>query len=215
MATTRAFLRLSVVVMMGLVGVRPSVAQTFTSGTATTWTKPSVLLTAFAINKPAQVLDMDDVSQGFPRELARRLENSQQFIVRTSPDLLSLDWQQATPPPAKLLRQLSAYYGSRFIIAGEVRNAGSKIETNLFGLTKKETRAIEVELRLYDASQERLISRYDLSRSVTSDIQVDVGVGRSHVFGGAAFVSTPYGKAIAELIDEAAQLVTANMLEQK
>jgi hypothetical protein len=46
----------------------------------------AILMTGFIVNKPAQSADLDDIAQGFPRELARRLEQSQQFSLRITPD---------------------------------------------------------------------------------------------------------------------------------
>ena len=180
------------------------------SATVTSAQPRALVLTGFAVNQPVQVLDIDDIAQGFPREVARRLIKNRQLQVRTSPNLLSVDWQQDAPT-ASLLSQVGVAYGSQFIVAGEIRNAGTKTDTNLFGLTQKKTRAIEVDIRIYDARSGQLIVAQDFSKVVAGD----VAIGREHVFGGAAFTSTAYGKAINEVLDQVAELVSATIIAQR
>lgn len=169
----------------------------------------ALLLTGFAVNKPMQVQDIDNIAQGLPRAIARRLIRAGGYQVHTSPDLLSFEWQQ-DEPPASLVRQLGNTYHSRYIVAGEVRNAGTKIDTNLFGLTQKRTRAIELDVRIFDARSGQLLVQQEFSRIVTGN----VAVGREHAFDGAAFTSTVYGKTIAEVADQVAELVSATVAAQ-
>jgi len=169
----------------------------------------ALVLTGFAVNKPVQVLDIDDVAQGFPKAIARRLMRERQVQVRTSPDLLSFDWHQDVPP-LNLLQQLGRTYACRYIVSGEIRNAGTKIDTNLFGLTQKRTRAIELEVRIYDASTGQLLAQQEFSNAVAGN----VSIGREHVFDGAAFNSTLYGKTISDMLDQVASLVSATVMAQ-
>jgi len=169
----------------------------------------AVVLTGFVVNKPVQLQDVDDIAQGFPREVARRLSQNTSLQIRTAPHLLSFDWQQDVPG-SKLLNQMATTYASRYVVAGEVRNAGTKIDTNLFGLTQKKTRAIEIDIRIYDAQSGSLLARQDFSRTVAGD----VAIGREHVFSGAAFSSTLYGKLIGEVADQVASLVSTTIAAQ-
>ncbi|MFZ4528439.1 MAG: flagella assembly protein FlgT middle domain-containing protein [Undibacterium curvum] len=167
----------------------------------------SVLLTGFAVNKPAQLSDVDDIAQGFPREVARVLEQSQQFSVRTIPDLLSLDWQ-LNPPTPVFLAQVAKNFDVRYVVSGDIRNAGIRNTPVLFGLWTKKTRAIEVDLNVFDAKAGVLVAKYRL----TGTAEGDVLVGRQHVFGGEGFSSTGYGKAILELAQKAALSVTTQLV---
>lgn len=168
----------------------------------------TVLLTGFAVNKPAQVQDIDDIAQGFPRELERRLLAGQNLRIRTTPDLLSWDWQPATPSP-RLLQQLASSYDSRYIVSGEIRNAGIFIQKKFFGLWETKKRSMEVEIRLYDAGSGNLLARHDYAKTISGE----VWVGRGQVFGGTGFVATPFGASIMQLLDEAA-LALADDLRQ-
>ncbi|MBC3935554.1 hypothetical protein H8K47_09285 [Undibacterium sp. CY7W] len=166
----------------------------------------SILLTGFAVNKPAQFSDVDDIAQGFPREVARVLEQTQQFGVRTIPDLLSMDWQ-LNPPTVGFLAQVAKNFGVRYVISGDIRNAGIRNTPVLFGLWSKKTRAIEVELNVFDAKAGVLVAKYRLSGTAEGDVTI----GRQHVFGGDGFAASAYGKAILELAQKAAQSITIQL----
>ncbi|MBC3870061.1 flagella assembly protein FlgT middle domain-containing protein [Undibacterium oligocarboniphilum] len=167
----------------------------------------TVLLTGFAVNKPAQVQDIDDIAQGLPRALVRRLAQTPSFQIKTTPDLLSLDWQ-FSQADSKLLAQTAALYHVQYVIAGQVLNAGVHTEPVWLGLREKKHRALQLEIHLYDALAGVLVQRYEFSTSVTGDVQI----GREHVFDGAGFQATVYGKAIDGLLDEIAQKMGAKIL---
>lgn len=176
------------------------------SAQAPTPARNGVLLTGFAVNQPAQMQDIDDMAHGFPRELARRLQARQAWPVRTSPDLLSWDWRQGAPS-AGLLSQTATLYDSRFIVSGEIRNAGVYIQKRFFGLWETKKRSVEVEIHVYDARSGGLLARHDFARTVDGDVYI----GREQVFGGAGFVATPFGAGIAQLLDEAALAIVADL----
>lgn len=192
-----------------LLGVFLSTCSFAQSSDTATLPAGSIVLTGFAVDSPAQVVDIDDIAQGLSRAIARKLVADGRLRVRTSPDLLSFDWQQDAPP-VNLLLQLGRTYNSRFIVSGELRNAGTKTETTLFGLSKKRTRAIELDIWVYDAQSGQLLVQHGFSRVVEGD----VSIGSEHVFGGAAFVSTIYGKAITEVVEQVARLVDATVSTQ-
>lgn len=168
--------------------------------------KKKILATAFAINKHGQVADIDHIEQGFPRELLRRLDESRQFLVRSSPDLLSFTDQTETPG-LRLVRQVAAEHDSQFVIAGEIRNAGIRVEKKYLGLWRDSKRQIEVELTVYDGVSGSMLARHILQQ----EAEDEAAVGRDKPFGSAVFYDTSYGKTIAALLDEAARLVTQDL----
>lgn len=159
--------------------------------------KSGILLTAFAVNKAVQVQDIDNISHGLPRELARRLDAAQVLNVRTVPGLLSTDWTLEEPTP-EFLRRTAAGYASRFIVAGAIVEAGGYVERKFFGLWKTNKRALTVQVWLYEGSSGRLLNSHTFSRVIDGNIEV----GRERVFGGAAFMETPFGHATAAIADE-------------
>jgi len=52
--------------------------------------------------------------------------------------------QQETPTAA-MLKQVSAVNDSQFILSGEIRNAGIRVEKKFFGLWNTPRRQIEIE----------------------------------------------------------------------
>jgi len=169
----------------------------------------SVLITGFAVNKPAQFSDVDNIALGFPREIARRLEQTQQFDVRTIPELLSTDWA-LTPPSVRLLGQTAATYDARYVISGEVRSGGVRDAPVLFGLWSKQVRSIEIEVSVYDARAGKLVKHQSFAATASGDVLI----GKDHVFGSDGFSATPYGKAILNVADQIAQALTASLLMQ-
>jgi hypothetical protein len=94
----------------------------------------SILLTGFAVNKQAQLKDIDNIAQGLPREIGHRLEK-QLWKVKTTPDLLSTEWR-LSPASPQLLGQIAGLYDVRYVVAGEVRDAGISTQSVLWGLRK-------------------------------------------------------------------------------
>ena len=176
------------------------------SHSATRHVKKKILATAFAINKPAQVADMDHIEQGFPRELLRNLEQSRHFLVRSSSDLLSFT-AQTEAPGQKLVKQVAAENDSQFVISGEIRNAGVQIEKKYWGMWSISKRHIEIELAVYDGVSGALLARHLLHQQA----QGEAKVGRDKPFGSAVFYATGYGKAIAALLDESASLIASDL----
>jgi len=166
----------------------------------------AILMTGFIVNKPAQSADLDDIAQGFPRELARRLEQSQQFSLRITPDFLSTEWPAKTPTPT-LLAQVAKAWGVRYVIAGEVRNTGVRQTSLLFGLWTKHHRAIEVDVDVYDTQDGQLIARHRLAAEADGEGQV----GKQQVFGGQGFAASPYGKVVLDVADQAAQTILQSL----
>ncbi|CAN5797366.1 hypothetical protein BH11PSE12_BH11PSE12_02780 [soil metagenome] len=168
--------------------------------------RKKIVATAFAVNQPSQVADIDDIAQGFPRELISSLEKSRQFVTRHSPHLLSFTYQQEAPG-IKLIQQVAAENDSQFVIAGEIRNAGQRIEKKYFGLWETRKRHIEIAFAIYDGQSGSLLSRHQLQRQAEDQ----ASVGRNKPFGSAVFFATGYGQVIASLLEEATQLIAQDL----
>jgi hypothetical protein len=159
--------------------------------------KKKVVMTGFAVNVAAQVQDIDDIAQGFPREMLNRLERSGSYIVRQSPNLLSFDLKQ-TAPTAKMVQQVAAENDAQFVISGEIRNAGIRSDKKFLGLWESRSRHIEVEFSIYDGLSGAFLSRHLLYRPAEDDSKV----GRDKPFGSVAFYATSFGKAVDSVIEE-------------
>ena len=167
----------------------------------------SILMTGFAVNHPTQVTDIDDIALGFPRELARRLEQDQQFYVRMTPELLSYDWE-LTPPTTKMLAQVAAAYDARYVISGDIRNAGIHSVPTIFGLWEKKFREIGVEITVYDAKAGTLIEKFRFNQVASGDVTI----GADRTFDGEAFRAVPFGKAIDAVIEQAGEAIRTRLI---
>lgn len=168
--------------------------------------KKKILATAFAIHKMGQVSDIDNIEQGFPKELLRKLDQSEKFLIRSSPHLLSFS-SQPEIPSLKMVKQVAAENDSQFVISGEIRNAGIGIENRFWGLWKTNKRHIEIELAVYDGMSGVLLAKHNVFKQA----QDKASVGLDKPFGSAVFYATTYGKAINELLDESVQLIVKDL----
>ena len=159
--------------------------------------KKKIVMTGFAIPFPAQVSDVQDISQGLPREILNRLERSGNFLIRQSPNLLSYDFKQRTPD-AKLVKQVAAENDAQFVISGEVRNAGIRSDKKYWGLWETKKRLIEIEFSIYDGASGIFLSKHHIYH----DAEDDSKIGMDKPFGSVGFYATTYGKAIDVVIDE-------------
>ena len=168
--------------------------------------KKKILVTAFAVNKLAQVADIDNIEQGFPRELLRKLDQSNKFLIRRSTNLLSLSNQMEAASP-KLVRQVAVESDSQFVISGEIRNAGIRIENKFWGLWKTNKRHIEIEFSVFDGMSGVLLAKH----TVVKQAQDRATVGLDKPFGSAVFYATTYGKVVNEILDESIKLIAKDL----
>lgn len=159
--------------------------------------KKKIVMTAMAVKLASQVQDVDDIAQGMPREILSRLDDSGSFLVRQSHNLLSFDLQQEAPS-ARLVQQVAAENDAQFVIAGEIRNAGVRVEPRFLGLWENRQRHIEIEFAIYDGVTGVRISRHHLYRPAGDDSRV----GRDKPFGSVTFYATKFGQAIDAVMQE-------------
>lgn len=159
--------------------------------------KKKVVMTAMAVKLASQVQDVDDIAQGMPREILSRLDSSGSFLVRQSHNLLSFDLQQEAPS-TRLVQQVAAEHDAQFVIAGEIRNAGVRVEPRFLGLWEHRQRHIEIEFAIYDGVTGVRISRHHLFRPAGDDSRI----GRDKPFGSVTFYATQFGQAIDAVMQE-------------
>lgn len=159
--------------------------------------KKKVVMTAMAVKLASQVQDVDDIAQGMPREILSRLDHSGSFLVRQSHNLLSFDLQQDAPS-TRLVQQVAAEHDAQFVIAGEIRNAGVRVEPRFLGLWENRQRHIEIEFAIYDGVTGVRISRHHLYRPAGDDSRI----GRDKPFGSVTFYATKFGQAIDAVMQE-------------
>lgn len=159
--------------------------------------KKKVVMTAMAVKLASQVRDVDDIAQGMPREILSRLDSSGSFLVRQSHNLLSFDLQQEAPS-TRLVQQVAAEHDAQFVIAGEIRNAGVRVEPRFLGLWEHRQRHIEIEFAIYDGVTGVRISRHHLFRPAGDDSRI----GRDKPFGSVTFYATQFGQAIDAVMQE-------------
>lgn len=167
--------------------------------------KRKITSTLFNIRNSSQTQDIDNIASELPRELLRRLENSNNFLVKvTEYGAPSLSALADTSQGSNDVRRISAMYGSQFVVSGEVIDAGNSVND---GLLRSGKRVIEVDFMIHDGSTGFLLARHRLTRHVEGKTTI----GRNKPFGSASFFSTDFGQAIDNVIADAVRLISKDM----
>lgn len=180
--------------------------------------RKKIAVTQFYVANPQQVQDIDNIWNGYPLTLLRRIEESGQFLpVQTSAGstlgqlALPLDRAQNR----ETVRLLADRSGAQFVLSGIVYDAGTdqpggilpkivpsamlpKLQSDDLG-----TRRIEVEIFLHDGISGALISHFRAQEFASGTDPV----GRDKPFGSAAFFATGFGNAVARLLDRQTQFI--------
>jgi hypothetical protein len=169
--------------------------------------KKKIVATPFHIYKSRQVTDLDDIANGFPRELVRRLENTGKFLTRISKYVFSVEPSRTAIPDINAVKELSGTNDSQFVVSGEILDAGSESEGGALGFFETKKRRFEVEIFIHDGITGAQIAHHRLFRSATGDVIV----GRDKPFGTSAFFSTDFGKAVDAMFDSAVALILTEL----
>lgn len=168
--------------------------------------RKKVLVTPFYVGKPVQAADLDDVTYGIPRDIARRLAQTGRFQSRLGNYALPQDRADAVQAPlSAVVKQLAAENDSQFVLAGELIDAQAVDEKGLF--TSRKVRNFEVRAALYDGLTGALLAEHHFHHSASGD--TFIGAGRP--FGSASFFSTGYGSAIDAVLESLAQAVSGDL----
>jgi hypothetical protein len=148
--------------------------------------KKKIVFIQFDVANISQVGDINNIYDGLPAELSRRIGTSKQYLSTSSryslPKSDEASQQQA-------MMQIAGETGAQFLISGLVLDAG----------TSHGIRHIEVELRVYDGFTGIPL----LSRRFEDKTYGDKLVGINKPFGSSEFFDTDFGRAINRLINTA------------
>ena len=160
--------------------------------------KKKIALAQFDVANTIHVDDINNIYDGLPVVLSKRMEASGRFLPAYTGRPIP------TEPGAQqreAIIQAAMETGAQFLISGVVANAeksrGKWSLDTPFGAPEK--RHLEVELSIYDgATGVRL-----MSRRLTEQAQGELAVGNNKPFGSSIFFETEFGKAANRLIDSA------------
>lgn len=173
-------------------------------------------VTQFHVAQPLQVQDIDDIWNGYPLTLLRRLDESGLFLpihANAGPTLGKLPLPLDRAQNRETVRLLAEQSGAQFVLSGIISDAGalpsglpkflpsalvSKLPPNKSG-----SRRIEVEIFLHDGITGALVARFRAQENALGDPEV----GSDKPFGSSTFFSTPFGSAVARLLDRQTQFI--------
>lgn len=171
--------------------------------------RKKIAVTQFHVAQPLQVQDLDNIWNGYPLALLRRLDESGLFLpihTATEPEFGKLALPLDRSQNRETVRLLAEQSGAQFVLSGVISDAGADAPTGLlpkFLPNDSASRRIEVEIFLHDGITGALITRFRAQESASGKPTV----GRDKPFGSAAFFATPFGGAVARLLDKQAQFV--------
>ncbi len=168
--------------------------------------KKKLVASAFNIDEPGQVEDINDIANGFAKELLERLQRSGKYLVRKADSLLG-SGRRGEMPSLKMIRQLADANDGQFVLSGTIKSAERSLEKKYLGLSNTERRDIDVELTVYDGATGSVLATHRLEKRV----QDNVLVGREKTFGSKNFFSTSLGKAIDGMLDQFAEEIDADL----
>lgn len=154
--------------------------------------KKKIVFTQFGVADVLQADDINDLYDGLPAALSRRIGAGESFLSTYS--RYSIPKADDTTRRQAIM-QIAAETGAQFVISGTVIDAG------IVG----ETRHIEVEMHIHDGFTGAPL----LSLRVEDRADGDVKVGDNIPFGSRAFYDTAFGGAVNRLVDSAAKSIGA------
>lgn len=160
--------------------------------------KKKIALAQFDVANTIHVDDINNIYDGLPVALSKRMEASGRFLPAYTGRPIP------TEPGAQqreAIIQAAMETGAQFLISGVVANAeksrGKWSLDTPFGAPEK--RHLEVEISIYDGVTGARL----MSRRLTEQSQGEVAVGNNKPFGSSIFFETEFGKAANRLIDSA------------
>jgi hypothetical protein len=184
--------------------------------------RKKIAITQFYVADPLQVQDIDNIWNGYPLALLRRIGDSGLFLpVQTSgwPALGQLPLPLDRAQNRETVRLLADQSGAQFVLSGIIYDAGTDPSSGVMPkfvpsiLVPKSlrnvpgSRRIEAEIFLHDGITGALIANFRAQESAP----LDPAVSRDKPFGSAAFFATGFGGAVARLLDRQAQFIVKEL----
>lgn len=185
--------------------------------------RKKVAAVRFHVVNPQQVEDIADIWNAYPLELLRRLEGLGGVLpISSISSLPQPDGREPNPDsPAsrEIIRHIAEQLGGQFVISGVILDAGA----NNDGIRRAEyawpwpnfrhapsERRLESEIFLHDGLTGALILRRRDHVLASGNVMV----GRNRPFASEAFIATPFGRAVAEILDTQAAAISQELARQ-
>jgi hypothetical protein len=145
-----------------------------------------------------QISDVPGIETSIPKELLRRIENTDNFVGIDATQAMINDKESSDAAIAQRVIALAEQSGAQIVVAGTIRDMSI-----LSGLVFDD-RAIELELSIFDGISGVRISRQRFSERVPYTGYQKTGTSAvSHNF----FTTTRFGKALDHILDSQAALL--------
>lgn len=157
--------------------------------------KKKVAIAQFDVANTLHVDDINNIYDGFPSVLSRRLEASGGFLPVYVGRLIP---REVSESQRRAIIQIAEETGAQFLVSGLVIDAGMRHEKGFLGTSigSYDKRHVEIEISVYDG----LTGVQLFSRRLEEIAQGEVRIGNDKPFGSSSFFSTEAGRALDRLI---------------
>ncbi|MGA7595845.1 MAG: flagella assembly protein FlgT middle domain-containing protein [Gallionella sp.] len=154
--------------------------------------KRKIVFIQFDVANIGQVDDIDNIYDGLPAAISRRVESGKYFIAAASRYSIPAGDERTRQ---QAIVQIAGETGAQFLVSGVVADAG----------INQGTRHIEIALKVYDGFTGTAL----LSRRFADHTSGDLRVGHDIPFGSQAFFDTDFGGAVSRVINSAVKGIRA------
>lgn len=167
-------------------------------------TKSKVLFTQFDAINIIQLDDINNPYDGLPQFIAKQLEADDEFSVRYVNGFLPREYNSFKQD---LIVKLAREAEAQFLVSGIILDAGIMEQPGYFGtpIGRSSHRYFVIELSVYDGSTGVKLKSFRIEHNAHGD----VGIGRDKPIGSKRFGLTESGRALNELMDQAATNIAA------
>jgi len=169
-------------------------------------TKNKVLFAQFDAINVTQLDDINNPYDGFPQFIAKQLEADGEFSVGYVNGFLPREYSSFK---RDLIVKLAREAEAQFLVSGVILDAGIMEHPGYWGtpIGRSSRRYFVVELSVYDG----LTGAQLRSFRIENEAHGDVGIGRDKPIGSNRFGLTESGRALNELMGQAATSIASNI----
>lgn len=162
-------------------------------------TKNKVLFTQFDAINIIQLDDINNPYDGLPQFISKQLEADDEFSVRYVNGFLPREYNSFKQD---LIVKISREAGAQFLVSGIILDAGIMEQPGYLGtpIGRSSRRYFVIEFSIYDGLTGTQLKSFRIEHHA----QGDVGIGRDKPIGSNRFGLTESGRALNELMSQAA-----------
>jgi len=161
--------------------------------------KKKIGVVQFDVLKREQVQDLPNIEHELPKELIRRLENTDRFIGINATQYLFSNQNRGLPTnDSRIYVQIAEKIGAQIVISGIIRDMG--VHRKWFSAYRR----IELDLSLYDGISGAKIASHRYSENVKDSDYLSLN---TTLFSNTLFSHSHFGLALSQIINRQIEMI--------